>query len=255
MCGKVLYRGEILFDEEGQPARGKWEPTLTDEEYDEIVALWSRKDRPAASRLGAVGRGKRTVHLLSPFLRCGKCNARMLGTRQRMHGKLLEFYLCAGKANGGCGGIRRAADPINEYIKALVIAEQQTIQFRKLEELPPWPKTQELTDLQARIADSTRHYEEGTYSAERYWPSLARMEARESELKNELRKYERRQQTRKHAVTNLAEEWDKPSFTVEQKQAVIAQTLSAIVVKPAGRGVRFKPDQIVPVFREDDTML
>ena len=66
----------------------------------------------------------------------------------------------------------------NEYIKALVIAEQQKIQFRKLEDVPPWPKAQELADLQARIEESTRRYEAGTYSAERYFPSLARMEAR-----------------------------------------------------------------------------
>jgi site-specific DNA recombinase len=36
-------------------------------------------------------------------------------------------------------------------------------------------------------------------------------------------------------VENLAEEWDKPSFTMEQKQAAIAQTLTAVIVKPASR--------------------
>ena len=51
---------------------------------------------------------------------------------------------------------------------------------------------------------------------------------------------------------NLAEEWDKPDFAMEQKQAAIAQTLTAVIVKPVGRGGRFHPDQIVPVFREDD---
>jgi hypothetical protein len=32
-----------------------------------------------------------------------------------------------------------------------VIAEQQKIQFRRLEDLPPWPKAQELADLQASL--------------------------------------------------------------------------------------------------------
>jgi hypothetical protein len=45
---------------------------------------------------------------------------------------------------------------------------------------------------------------------------------------------------------NLAEEWDKPDFTMEQKQAAIAETLTAVIIKPAGRGVRFRPDHIVP---------
>jgi len=255
MCGKVLYRGEVLYREDGQPARGKWEPIMTDEEYDQIVALWGRSDDAPPSRLGAIGRGMRTTYLLSPFLRCGKCNARMLGTRQRTHGTLKEFYLCAGKGNGGCGGIRRVAEPINQYIKALVIAEQQKVQFKEIEDLPPWPRTKELTDLQARIADTMKQYEKGNISAERYWPSLARMEADEATLKGELRQYEKRQQRRTQAVVNLAEQWDQPDFTMDQKQAAIAQTLSAIIVKPSGRGVRFSPDQIVPIFRDSDSVV
>jgi site-specific DNA recombinase len=37
---------------------------------------------------------------------------------------------------------------------------------------------------------------------------------------------------------------------MEQKQAAIAQTLSAVILHPAGRGGQFHPDQITPVFRE-----
>lgn len=80
-----------------------------------------------------------------------------------------------------------------------MITEQQKIEFRKLEDLPSWPKAQELADLQARIDESTRRYEAGEFSAERYWPSLARMEAREAELKRERRQYEGRHQARRRA--------------------------------------------------------
>jgi hypothetical protein len=81
--------------------------------------------------------------------------------------------------------------------RAAPIAEQQKIQFRKLEDLPPWPKAQELAELQQRIEESTRRYEEGTYAVERYFPSLARMEASEAELKRERRQYEGRHQARR----------------------------------------------------------
>jgi site-specific DNA recombinase len=64
--------------------------------------------------------------------------------------------------------------------------------------------------------------------------------------------YEGRAQARRHAAANLAEEWDKPDFTMEQKQAAIAQTLAAVIIKPSGR-CQFHPDQIVPVFRDDTT--
>ena len=145
----------------------------------------------------------------------------------------------------------RLAGPINTYIKALVIAEQQKIQFRKLEDLPPWPRAQELAALQKRINEQQQNFEAGNISAERHFPSLARMEAAEAELKRERRQYEGRQQARRRAVANLADEWEKPDFTMEQKQAAIAQTLTAVIIYPSGKGSSFHPDQIVPVFRED----
>jgi site-specific DNA recombinase len=163
-----------------------------------------------------------------------------------------EFYRCPAKGQGGCSTVTRIAEPINTYIKALVIAEQQKIEFRKVEELPPWPKSREMADLQQRINDQQKNYELGNITVGRHFPSLARMEASEAELKSEKRRYEGQQSARRHAVANLAQEWDKPDFTMEQKQAAIGETLSAVIVNPAGKGVRFHPDQIIPVFRQED---
>jgi site-specific DNA recombinase len=254
ICGLVTYQGEILVDADGDKVRGQWEPILTEEQYNAVVALWGPSDEAVKSRLGAKGTGYRTTYLLSPFLRCGKCSARMIGSHRKTRGgELQEFYRCPSNGSGGCGGVTRLAAPINEYVKVLVIAEQQKIEFRKLEDLPPWSKVQELADLQGRIEELQRHYEKGMVSAQRYFASLARMEADEAELLREKRRYEGRQQARRNAVVNLAEEWDKPDFTMEQKQEAIAQTLEAIVIRPAGKGGRFHPHQILPVFRQDDT--
>jgi site-specific DNA recombinase len=252
-CGLVLYHGAVLFGPDGQKVRGKWEPIMTEEEYNAVVAKWVPSSQAVPSRLGARGRGHRTVYLLSPFLRCGKCSARMIGARRRnKRGELEESYRCPAKGQGGCSGVARLAEPINTYITALVIAEQQKIQFRELEDLPPWPKAHELAELQARINAQQQNFEAGNISAERHFPALARMEVVEAGLKRERRQYEGRAQARRHAVTNLAEEWDKPDFTMEQKQAAIAQTLTAVIIKPVGRAGRFHPDQIVPVFRDED---
>ncbi|MGH3905487.1 MAG: recombinase family protein [Pseudonocardiaceae bacterium] len=250
ICGLAIYRGEVLIDTEGNKVRGQWEPILTEQEYDAVVAAWRPAEAQMPSRLGGKGRGYRTKYLLSPFLRCGRCNARMIGTRRydKKPG-MGEIYRCPSKGNGGCGGNTRLAAPLHEYIRALVIAEQQKIQFRKLEDLPPWPKAQELAELQERIEESTRQYEAGRYSPSRYFSSLARMESQEAELLREKRRYEQRQQSRKYSVANLAQEWDRSDFTIEQKQAAIGESLTAIIIKPAGKGRRFHPDQIVPVFK------
>ena len=83
ICGLVTYQGEILTDADGNKVRGQWEPILTEEEYNAVATLWGPSEEAVKSRLGAKGRGYRTIYLLSPFVRCGKCSARMLGARRR----------------------------------------------------------------------------------------------------------------------------------------------------------------------------
>jgi hypothetical protein len=255
LCGIKTHQDEILYDENGNPVRGVWEPIITKDVHDAIVSLWKDKQYPRHSRLGAKGTGYRTKYLLSPFVRCGNCNARMVGTVRPTPSKRqkVEIYRCHGKGMGGCGRVARKADQINEYIKALVIKEhQRRVRARKVEDLPPWPKGQELRELQERIEESTRRYEEGEYrNAGRYFSSLARMEAQEAELKREKRAYEAKQKTRERQVTDLAKRWDDPDFTMEQKQAAIAETLTAVIIKPSYKGAPFHPDLIVPVWSEE----
>lgn len=155
------------------------------------------------------------------------------------------------KGQGGCGSLARAAAPIDAYITALVIADHQRIASLKVEELPPWPKEKELAELQGRIDEAIRRYEVGEYSAEHHFPSLARMETTLAGLRREQRKYNARQDARKNVIANLTEEWEKPSFTMEQRQAAIARTLTAVVIGVAGKGVRFHPDQLTPIFRQE----
>jgi site-specific DNA recombinase len=72
------------------------------------------------------------------------------------------------------------------------------------------------------------------------------MEAEEARLKQARRAWDKPRQARRQVVANLAEEWDRPDFTLEQKQAAIGQTLTAIIPKPGMGGRYFSPDVIVP---------
>ncbi len=101
IAGYVVYQGEILYDADGNRVRGEWEPILTGEEYEAITTKW-KPDRPVPSRLGAIGKGHGTAYLLSPFVRCGKCNAKMHGGRRndKHGGPPQEFYRCPAKGQG-----------------------------------------------------------------------------------------------------------------------------------------------------------
>ena len=106
IAGYLVYRGEILYDADGKPVREQWEPILAEEEYDAVTAKW-KPDRPVPSRLGAIGKGHGTVYLLSPFLRCGKCRARMLGARRNnRHGNWCKPTGVRPKAREGAAACR-----------------------------------------------------------------------------------------------------------------------------------------------------
>ena len=77
------------------------------------------------------------------------------------------------------------------------------------------------------------------------------MEATRAELRREQARYAKRADVRRAAFANLAEEWKRPSFTMELKQAAIGQSLTAVVIASAGKGTRFHPDQITPIFRQE----
>ncbi|GAA1720604.1 recombinase family protein [Fodinicola feengrottensis] len=276
MCGRVKYRGAVLRNEDGSYVRGEWQPMMSDEDYDEIVRLWrpetaTDKDadddtgddgqpatavrRPATrSRLRAKGRGYRTIYLLSPFIRCGKCQARVIGsTRRRADGSLVAIYRCPSSGQGGCGGVSRKAEDIDMFVKAAVIADHRRNAMRRVQDLPPWPRTAELKALQGRIKEATRRYEAGEYrDASRYFSSLDRMEIDEAELKAELRAYSREQDARRSIVADLEARWDTPEFTMEEKQAAVAKSLTAVILLPANKGVAFHPDQIQLIWHQTD---
>nr|WP_084467636.1 recombinase family protein [Actinokineospora inagensis] len=256
LCGWRTYLGEVLRDDDGSPIRGQWEPIVSEEEHLALVAKLTPSD---SAEVPKRGRGHVTRRLLAPFTRCGRCNARMNGGTRvdkragKPAGQRIVIYKCPPRGFGGCGRVSRAAAPIDEYITALVLAEQSKIQLKRAEELPPWSKEHELQAVLDQIREATEAYKKRQISGSRYFPLMASLEEGESKLRAEKRKYEAKRQARVTRAVNLEAEWNRPDFTLEQKQAAIARSLTAVIVHPAPHpGARFTPDQITPVWRQDD---
>ena len=55
ICGLVTYQGEILVDADGNKVRGQWEPILTEEEYDAVVAMWGPQSKRSSRDSEAKG--------------------------------------------------------------------------------------------------------------------------------------------------------------------------------------------------------
>lgn len=95
-------------------------------------------------------------------------------------------------------------------------------------------------------------YERLQMSGARYFPMLECLEAQERTLKAEKRRHETERAPRHEAVSDLEEKWKDPSFTLDQRQAAVAKSLTAVIIHPARPGERFDPDKIEPIWCEDE---
>lgn len=248
LCGKRTYHGVELKDLNGDPVRGVWEPILTDEQFEETAK--AIKPPSTTGRLRS-GRGQTTKHLLSPFVRC-ECGAKMVGGRRpRPKGSRVAIYRCRANGDGGCGGNSRLCAPVDELITALVIADHRRRQFRKLEQLAPWPGEAELAAVTQQIADTTAGYRARKLSAAVFFPLIEELETDQRCLKADRLRHAAGREARGQAIADLDRKWADPEFSLEQRQAATGQSLLAVIIHKAGQGRRFDPDLIEPVWRED----
>lgn len=112
LAGLRRYRGEIVRGDDGQPVKGSWEPILTVDEHERLVALFNDPVRKAAYN------GRTPVHLLSGIAKCGLCG----GTMKRLPGRVTRgkaqpsAYACA-----ACHKVRRKQETLDDVVTGLVI--------------------------------------------------------------------------------------------------------------------------------------
>ncbi|WP_390898464.1 recombinase zinc beta ribbon domain-containing protein [Streptomyces angustmyceticus] len=96
----------VLFDDEGHPLLGSWEPIVTPKLWSQVQFEWQRRRQKAGIKPGESGHAPANKYFLSGILRCSKCDRGLVGHRyRRKSGKLVHNYVCPSSERGGCGGI------------------------------------------------------------------------------------------------------------------------------------------------------
>lgn len=148
LCGWRAINGELVRDADGNPLIGKWETIITPEQWLAAKAIFDARKGRGFHPDGTIGdilppEHHQPRHLLTGILRCGRvmadgslCNAPLRITHHR-HVKS-HLYCCPATSAGGCGGVARRGDLIDEFISEAVLTklEQQTMTAREAE---PWP--------------------------------------------------------------------------------------------------------------------
>ncbi|MFF2465320.1 hypothetical protein [Streptomyces mirabilis] len=112
----------------------------------------------------------------------------------------------------------------------------------------PWPNASELAEVEADIAALTQAAKAKEITVSTLLQLLPDLERRRDELKLERGRFSKaRHQAASPSVDTLE---DFLALPLERQQALILHSLSAILIHPAGRGVRkFDPSLIEPVWR------
>lgn len=120
-CGFRVLHDDYVRDASGAPLVGEWETVCTPHEYARIIR--ERGERVRATPQDGTPREAR--HLLTGFVRCGRCGARLRRVPRRVLRRdgteaIRDSYTCPSRIDGGCMGVARNAVKVEDLVLDLV---------------------------------------------------------------------------------------------------------------------------------------
>lgn len=248
LCGWRMFHGEIVLSDKGEPVVGNWEPLVSVEEWQAV----ERRLR-AGRRLGQKSPGTDTRrHLLSGFLRCGKCGALLRAMpRSDVTGGLL--YGCAAKPQGGCGGIARNARVLEGFLVEAVLTSAEGVAAQRAEEEGPWPHEEEYEAAEGRRTALHKRWATGRLSDESYFDALDEIDGALRALRADRQAWSARAAAAERISGSVREEWERREGQLDWRRAFLADHLRSVVVLPVGGGRRpFNPEQDLRLLWRED---
>jgi DNA invertase Pin-like site-specific DNA recombinase len=268
LCGWRAINGELVRDAEGRPLPGKWQTIIAPEQWLVAKAIFDARKGRGFRADGTIGdllppEYHQPRHLLTGVLRCGRvtadgslCNMPLrISSHKHVRSHL---YCCPAKSAGGCGGVSRRGDLIDEFISEAVLAklEERTLTAR---EAAPWSGEADLTRQRDKLAKLRARWETDDISDELFFSAVKPLEDRIRQLRAEQAKHaltsERMSLAAATDISELRARWytaeDNGGLPISQKRAYIREALHAVIVHPAGGGRKpFNPNLLEPIWRE-----
>ncbi|WP_346114590.1 recombinase family protein [Nonomuraea maheshkhaliensis] len=259
--GAYVNELEIVTRPDGTEVLGQWEPVITREEWDRLIAKIGKHAKPT----GLPGGSSARKYLLTGFARCGACEGhlKMAGNAIRPSKRYKEnfFYYCTGVERDECQGNSRTGPPVDELIRDLIfMVHDQQMSGGVVEEPRDTPEElavrTRLDDIDGLMKDLYERWKAKKLSSDRYFAMSEDLETEKVELMAN-----RAATTQVVADADFAEAvrrgWD--DATLDEKQAFLGKYLKAVIIHPiplmksktGGKMVRspkFNPDLIEPVW-------
>ncbi|HEY9356707.1 MAG TPA: recombinase family protein [Arthrobacter sp.] len=221
-AGHRTHAGQVV-------CKGQWEPLVSQDTYDQVVAILSTPGRRHS-------RGLEPKYLLSGIALCGRCGTAM---RPNISASRPPSYVCP-----GCMKLTRKMEPVHEVVDAVIVA--------RLSQPDVGAATAPKPDaLRAALAARDAILSRMDTAADSFalGEATARQFARiNDQLKQQLAAAERTI----HALQpnrlldgmtgpDAGELWAAAS--IDRRRAIL-RTLAKVTILPTGPGVRFQPEHI-----------
>ncbi|MFI7045652.1 recombinase family protein [Streptosporangium sandarakinum] len=275
LCGWRELGGELVRNADGTPVIGQWEAILTPDEWQAVKTVMDNRKGGQANGDGStygllpVDRREHR-YLLSGILRCGKpkegggiCNT-PLRCRPARRGSS-HYYLCPGRSEGGCGGIGRRGDLVDEFVSEALLAsmEEKELARQKSRKPQAWEKAARLKEVEERLNELDARWmatDETKISNERFFKLSVPLERERDQLRAEQRRHSTAVQRQEALEVIDIKEFRRKWYTPEEegghplsvKRTHLREAFHAVIVHPAVRGRRdFDPDLLEPIWKEE----
>lgn len=217
IAGLRQHQGEVIG-----PA--KWPAIIDPDDLVRVRAVLTANNQRQPAR----------THLLSGWLVCGLCGAKMLSrahnaSRPGRKPQRIPRYVCSSD-RGGCGGVGIAADPLDAYVSSLVVEHLARAP------LPAEPVEQpSLAPVEARLEELAEMWAAGEISRAEWSAARRSLEARRAELLAAP--------VPSFTGRDLSADWAEGGL--HERRDIIATEVERVVIAAAAPGLnRFDPSRV-----------
>ncbi|TCC16472.1 hypothetical protein E0H58_38995 [Kribbella speibonae] len=261
LCGWRRSGDDILRNEAGEPILGLWQPVMSSTKWLALhTVLDARKGKmraPGETYRDVPPDFYETKYLLTGIARCGKpgsdgapCGTPMRATHQRHC--VQHIYICQPKSVGGCSGVGRRGDKVDEFVSEAILAKLE--ERTAVAERAPWLRAGELGAVNQKVQSLRDQWLAGGISDDFFYPTLQRLEQQRRDLRNDEAKHAATQLRAQSDLSDIRRRWYTDELDLSQKRALVKESLHAVIVHPVGPGGRgraaFNPDLLELVWRQ-----
>jgi hypothetical protein len=245
LAGLRMLNGAVVSDQSGDPVLGRWEPIISQAEWESVRERYSPRERLPGGNTKNPKQKVAIKYLLSGLLRCGRqiegqvCGVGMNGCATKI-GISRYRYACRSEASHGCGGTAVSGEWIEREISDLVLVALASLPA--LKQQPVWEHQAELDAVLARRDGLEMRWQQGDVDDAFFYRNSAVLNDILLHLGEAKAAWDAVGAVQRDNPEERRSRWDLPhakgGYDLSERRAMIFGVLECVYVFPVGKGTK-----------------